>query len=107
MSKTSLEKYRKPSKNLKLYKRSKKRIHTRSNFVVVFASKFRRINPHAMWDTAGDICTSSVTCCATCKEEFRVAGSTFDEGWGTRWWQDVDGGAENKEGGVGVGENRK
>ena len=45
----------------------------------------------------GDICTSSVTCCATCKEEPGVAGSTFDGGWGTRWWQNVDGGAENKE----------
>ena len=69
MSKTSLGKYKRPSKNSKLYKKSKKRIHTRSNFVVVFASKSRCINPHATWGTAGDICTSSVTCCATCKEE--------------------------------------
>ena len=90
-----------------MYKKTKKRIHTRSNFVVVFASKIRCINPHATWGTAGDICTSSVTCCATCKEESGVAGSTFDGGWGTRWWQDVDGGAENKERVVGVGEDRK
>ena len=57
--------------------------------------------------TAGDICTSSVTCCATCKEESGVAGSTFDGGWGTRWWQNVDGGAENKEWVVGIGEDGK
>ena len=107
MSKTSLGKYKRPSKNSKLYKKSKKRIHTRSNFVVVFASKSRCINPHATWGTAGDICTSSVTCCATCKEESGVAGSIFDGGWGTRWWQDVDGGAENKEWVVGVGEDGK
>ena len=87
-----------------MYKKSKKRIHTRSNFVVVFASKSRCINPHATWGTAGDICTSSVTCCATCKEESEVAGSTLDGGWGTRWCQDVDGGAENKEWVLGVGE---
>ena len=104
MLKTSLGKYKTPSKNSKLYKKSKKRIHTRSNFVVVFASKSRCINPHATWGTAGDICTSSVTCCTTCKEESGVAGSTFDEGWGTRWWQDVDGGVKNKVWVVGVGE---
>ena len=80
MSKTSLGKYKRPSKNSKLYKKSKKRIHTRSNFVVAFASKFRCINPHATWGTAGDICTSSVTCCTTYKEESGVAGSTFDGG---------------------------
>ena len=68
MSKTSLRKYKRPSKNSKLYKKVKKRIHTRSNFVVVFASKFRCINPYATWSTVGDICTSSVTCYATCKE---------------------------------------
>ena len=95
MSKTFLGKYKRPSKNSKLYKKSKKRIHTISNFVVVFAS------------TAGDICSSSVTCCATCKEESGVAGSTFDGAWGTKWWQDVDGGAENKEWDVGVGEDGK
>ena len=89
-----------PSTNSKLYKKTKKRIHTRSNFVVVFASKIRCINPHATWGTAGDICTSSVTCCATCKEESGVAGSIFDGGWGTRWWNDV-------EWVVGVGEDGK
>ena len=95
MSKASLGKYK--SKNSKLYKKSMKRIPTRNNFVVVFASKFRCINPHATWGTAeGDICTSSVTCCLICKEA-GVAGSTFDGGWDMRWWQDVDGGAENKE----------
>ena len=107
MSKTSLGKYKRPSKNSKLYKKRKNRMHTRSNFVVVFASKSRCINPHATWGTAGDICTSSVTCCATCKEESEVAGSTFDGGWGTRWCQDVDGGAENKGWVVGVGEDGK
>ena len=62
-------------------KKSKRRIPTRNNFVVVFASKFRCINPHATWGTAGgDTCTSSVTSCATCKEESGVAGSTFDGG---------------------------
>ena len=90
-----------------MYKKSKKRIPTRNNFIVVFASKFRCINSHATWGTTGsDICTSSVTCCATCKEE-HVAGSTFDGGWGTRWWQDVDGGAENDGWAVGVGEDAK
>ena len=98
MSKASLGKHNRPSKNSKLYKKSMKRIPTRNNFVVAFASKFRCINPHATWGTAeGDICTSSVTCCLTCKEESGVAGSTFDRGWGMRWWQGVDGGAENKE----------
>ena len=80
MSKTSPGKYKRPSKNSKLYKKTEKRIHTRSNFVVIFASKFRCINPHATCGTAGDICTFSVTCCATCKEESGVAGSTFDGG---------------------------
>ena len=107
MSKTSLGKYKRPSKNSKLYKKSKKRIHTRSNFVVIFASKSRCINPHATWGTTGDICTSSVTCCTTCKEESGVAGSTFDEGWGVGWWQDVDGGAENEGWAVGAGEDGK
>ena len=61
-----------------------------------------------MWGTTGcDICTSSVTCHATCKEEPGVAGSTFDGGWGTRWWQDIDGGAENEGWAVGVGEDGK
>ena len=77
MLKSSLGKYKKQGKNSKLYKKSKKRIHTRSNFVVVFASKSRCINPRATWGSAGDICNSSVRCCATCKEESRVAGSTF------------------------------
>ena len=107
MSKTSLGKSKRPSKNSKLYKKSKKRIHTRSNFVVVLASKFRWINPHATCGTAGDICASSVTCCATCKEESGFAGSTSDGGWDTRWWQNMDGGTENKEWVVGVGEDRK
>ena len=80
MPKTSLGKCKRPSKNSKLYKKSKKIIHTRSNFVVVFASKFKCINPHALWGMAGDICTSSVMCCATCKEESGVLGSTFDGG---------------------------
>ena len=108
VSKTSLGKYKRPSKNSKLYKKSKKRIPTRNNFVVVFASKFRCINPYAKWGTTGgDICTSSVTSCATCKEEPGVAGSTFDGGWGTRWWQNVDERAENYEWAVGVGEDGK
>ena len=102
MSITSPGKYKKPSKNWKLYEKSKKRIHTRSNFVVVFASKFRCINSDATSGTAGDICTS---CWTTCKEESGVARSTFDGGWDTRWWQDVDGGAEYKEWVVGVGED--
>ena len=78
MSKLFLGKYKRPSKNSKLHKKSKKRIHTRSNLVVVFASKSRCINRHATWGTTGDICTSSVTCCATFKEESGVAGSVFD-----------------------------
>ena len=43
MSKISLGKYKKQSKNSKLvvYEKVKKKIHTRSNFVAVFASKFR------------------------------------------------------------------
>ena len=107
MSKTSLGKYKRPSKNSKLYKKSKKRIHTRSNFVVVFARKIRCINQHATWCTASDICTSSVTCYASCKEESGVAGSTFDGGWDKRWWQDVDWGVESKEWVVGVGQDGK
>ena len=78
-----------------MYRKSKKRISTRNNFTVVFASKFRCINSHATWGTTGDICTSSVTCCTTCKEEPGVAGISFDGGWGMRWWQDIDGGAED------------
>ena len=66
-----------------MYKKSKKRIPTRNNFIVAFVSKFRSINSHATWGTTGgDICTSSVTCFATCKEEPGVADSTFDGGWG-------------------------
>ena len=108
MSKISLRKYKRPSKNSKLHKKSKKRIPTRNNFVIVFASKFRCINPHATWGiSGGDICTSSVTCWATCEEVPGIAGSTFDGGWGTRWWQDVDGRAENEEWAVGVGEDGK
>ena len=107
MSKTSLGKYKRPSKNSKLSKKSLKRIHATSNFVVFFASKFRCINPHATWGMAGDICTSSITFCTTCKEESGVTGSIFDRGWGTRWWQDVDGEAENNEWVVGVGKYGK
>ena len=77
MSKTFLGKYKRLSKNSKLYKKCKKRIHTRSNFVVVFASKFRCIDSDATWGTAGDICAS---CWATCKEESGVARSIFDGG---------------------------
>ena len=107
MSKTSRGKYKRPSKNSKLNRKSKKRIHTRSNFAFSLATKFKCINPHATWGTAGDICTSSVTSRATCIEESRVSGSTFDGGWDTRWWEDVDGGAENKEWVAGVGEYGK
>ena len=49
----------------------------------------------------------SVTCCEICKEEPGVAGSTFDGGWGTRWWRDVNRGAENEEWAVGVEEDGK
>ena len=84
------------------------RIPTKNHFVVVFTSKFRFSNPHAAWVTiGGDICISSVTNCATCKEEAGVAGSTFDVGWGTRWSQDVDRGAENEEWAVGVRKDGK
>ena len=89
-----------------MFKKSKKIIYTRNNFVVVFASKFRCINPHYTWGTTGcDICTSSVTCCTTFKES-GVAGSIFEGGWGTRWWQDTDG-EENEEWAVDVGEDGK
>ena len=44
---------------------------------------------------------------STYKEKPGVAGSTFDGGWGTRWWQDVDRGTENKKWAVGVGEDGK
>ena len=98
MLKSFLEKYKKPSTNSKLYKKSQKRIPTRSNFVVVFASKFRCINPHATWGTTGgDICTSLLTCGTTYKKTPGVTGSTFYWGWGRRWWQDIDGGVENEE----------
>ena len=39
MSKTFLGKQKKPNTNSKLYKKSKKRIPARNNFVVVFANK--------------------------------------------------------------------
>ena len=98
MLKASLGRFKKQSTNSKLHKKSKKRISTRNNFVVVFASKFRCINPRVtLGTTGGDTCTSLVTCCATYKEELEFAGSTFDGGWGTRWWRDVDGEAENEE----------
>ena len=91
-----------------MYKKSKKRIPRRNNFIVVFASKFRCINLYATWGTTGVyICTSSVAYCKTCTEEPVVTGSTFDGGWGMRWWQDVDGGAENDGWAVDVGEDGK
>ena len=80
MSKTSLGKYERLNQNSKLYRKGIKRIHARSNSVVVFSSKSRCINPHATWGTADNICTSSVTCWATCKEESGVTGSIFDGG---------------------------
>ena len=98
MSKNSLGKYEKPSTNSKLYKKRKERITIRNNFVVVFASRFKCINPLSTWaKTGGDICISLVTCSATYKEEHGVADITFDGEWGTRWWQDVDGGTEYEE----------
>lgn len=48
---------------LKAVQKSHKIMPTKNNFVVVLASKFRGINPHATWGTAG---------------------TTFDGGWGTR-----------------------
>ena len=51
------------------------------NVVVVFASKFSCVDPHATWGSVGgDICTSSVMCYETYKEEPGVAGVTFDGG---------------------------
>ena len=41
------------------------------------------------------------------KKELRVAGSTFDGGWVTRWWWDVDGAAENEGWAVSIGEDGK
>ena len=46
MPKTSLEKYKNPSTNSKLYKKIKKRIPTSKNFVIAFVSKFAGINSH-------------------------------------------------------------
>ena len=48
-----------------------------------------------------------MTCCAAHKEEPGVSGSIFHRGWGTRWWRDVDGGVENEEWAVGVGQDGK
>ena len=74
MPKTSLEKFKNPSTNSKLYKKIKKRIPTSKNFVIVFASKFRGINSHATWGITGaDVCISLVTCCAIYEEELEVA----------------------------------
>ena len=67
-----------------------------NDFVVAFASKFRSIKSHAMWDTTrSGTCISSVVCCATYKEKPGVAAGTFDGGWGmcVEGWN------------VGVGEN--
>ena len=44
-------------------------------------------------------------CCATYKEEPGVAVSTFNGGWGTRWWRDVSGWSENEGLPVGLGED--
>ena len=57
------------------------------------------------YDKPCDVCISSVMCCATYKEQSEVASSTFDGGWGTRWWRDVDGGAENEGWAVSVGQD--
>ena len=82
------------------------KISTRNNFVVVFISSFRGNNPNVTWGTTGGgVCISSDICFAKYKEEPGAAGSTFDGEWGTRWWRDVDGGAENKEWAVSVGED--
>ena len=80
-----------------MYEKTKKRTPTLNNFVIVFPSKFRGINSHATWGTAeGDVCISSVTCCASYKEDPGVAGSASDVGWGARWWRGVGGRAEHK-----------
>ena len=87
-----------PSTNCdtKLYKKCKKIIPTRSDFTTVFASTFRSIDSYGTWgNTGGDICISSAMCSTTYKKELGVAGSTFDGGWVTTWWQDVGGAAEN------------
>ena len=87
MSKTSLKKYKKLSPNSKLYKKGNKRIPAIDNSAVAFASKFRGINPHATWGTTeGDDCISSAMRCATYKKGSGVKSSSFDGGWGTRWW---------------------
>ena len=42
---------------------------TKNDFVVVLASKFRGTKRHATsGTTGGDVCISSVMCCATYKE---------------------------------------
>ena len=48
-----------------------------------------------------------VTCCTKFKEEPGTVGSTFDGGWGTRWWRDLDEGSENEEWAVGESEDGK
>ena len=59
-----------------MYKKIKKRVPTRNNFVVALVSKFRYINPYDTGGmTGGDICTSLVTCYLRCKEEPGVSGS--------------------------------
>ena len=74
MPKTSLEKYKNPSTNSKLYKKIKKRIPTSKNFVIAFVIKFAGINSHVTWSITGvDVCISSVTYCAIYKEELEVA----------------------------------
>ena len=76
--------------------------------VVAFASKFKCINPNpTRGKTGGDICISSSTRCATYKEKPGIPDSTFDRGWGARLWRDIDGGAENEEWTVCVGEDGK
>ena len=88
------------SKNLP--RKIQKKTNSRNNFIAIFASKSGGINPPATWGTTeGDVCISSFMCCATYKEEPGVVGSTFDGGWGTRWWWDV----ENGEWAVSVGED--
>ena len=86
MSKTFLGKQKKPNTNSKLYKKSKKRIPARNNFVVVFANKLDVLT-HMPREVRQEVIIAFL----------HLELQVVDGGWGTRWWRDIDGGAENEE----------
>ena len=63
------------SNNTNLHKKQEKNAH-RKQFRCCLCQQILRAHKftHATCGTAGDICTSLVRCCTTCKEESGVTG---------------------------------